>query len=248
VPLSQHNMNQGETKSSTQETQLSSQQKELAMREKELEAKIKLDQRNIWLASPLLIGCVSAVAGLIGTVIGAILQGNATYNLERQKFEYSLIQNALKAPNQEDAAKQLVFLVDTGVIKSLDGNRLRNIAKTNPGDIPYNPGTFEERVKSGLFNGRVGRIKITNGTSDVICIKLYHPDDPHRIFSKQAIPMRDTIFLTGGPYGSDWGIQVNESKINIIGKIASWNNVDNIFSYEYKPADVTTSYSNAGCN
>jgi hypothetical protein len=232
-------MNEGQTKSSTQETQLSSQQKELGMREKELEAKIKLDQRNIWLASPLLIGCVTAVAGLIGTGIGAILQGNATYNLERQKFEYSLIQNALKAPNQEDAAKQLVFLVDTGVINSLDSNRLRSIAKTNPGDIPYNPGTFED--------GRVGRIKITNGMSDVICVKLYHPDDSHRIFSKQAIPMRDTIFLTGGPYGSDWGIQVNESKINIIGKIASWNNVDNIFSYEYKPADVTTSYSNAEC-
>lgn len=242
-------MDDGEINSSVEETQLSFREKDLAIREKEVDAKIRLDQKNIWLTSPLLIGCVSAVAGLIGAGVGAILQGYATYNLERQKFEYSLIQNALKAPSQEEAVKQLVFLVDTGVMKSLDGNRLRSIAKTSPGDIPfYNPGTFEERVRSGLFDYRVGRIKVTNSTSNTICVKLYHPDDPRRIFSKQAIPVGVTIFSPGGPYGSDWGIQVNESKINIIGKIANWNNADNVFGYEYKSSDVTTSYSDAECN
>jgi hypothetical protein len=247
--LDEDNINHEGGNSSKQETQFSSQEKDITIREKELDAKIRLDKKNIWLTSPLLIGCISAVVGLIGTGIGVTLQGRASYTLERQKFEYSLIQNALKASTQEEATKQLVFLIDTGVIVSLDGNKLRNIAKTSPREIPfYNPGTFEQRVKSGLFDYLVGRIEIRNSTVDTICVKLYHPDDPNRIFSKQPIPVGNAIFLTGGPYGSDWGIQVNESKINIIGKISIWDKATNTFSYEYNPSDVTSPYSDVGCN
>jgi hypothetical protein len=110
--------------------------RELDLKEKELEAKIKPDKKSLWFTSPLLIGGITAISGLIGTGIGAILQGNANFKLERQKFEFTLIQKALQAPSQDEAAKQLLFLIDSGVIVSLDGQKLRNIAENNPSQLP----------------------------------------------------------------------------------------------------------------
>lgn len=118
------------------EREVTLKERELILREKELEAKIKLDKKSLWLTSPLLIGGITAISGLIGTGIGAILQGNANFKLERQKFEFTLIQKALQALNQNEAAKQLLFLIDSGVIISLDGEKLRNIAEKNPSQLP----------------------------------------------------------------------------------------------------------------
>ena len=111
-------------------------ERELALKEKEVEAKIKLDRKGLWFTSPLLIGGITAIAGLIGTGIGAVLQGNANFKLERQKFEFALIQKALQSPNQNEAAKQLLFLINSGVIVSLDGEKIRNIAENNPSQLP----------------------------------------------------------------------------------------------------------------
>ena len=120
-------------------------ERELALKEKEIEAKIKLDKQGLWFTSPLFIGVITAISGLIGTGIGAILQGNATVNLERLKFEYALIQKALELPTQAAAAKQLLFLIDSGVIKSLDGAKLKTIAK-NPSQLPvFVPNTATSR-------------------------------------------------------------------------------------------------------
>jgi hypothetical protein len=111
-------------------------EKELVLKNKELEAKIKLEKRGLWFTSPLLIGGITAISGLIGTGIGAILQSYTNSTLERQKFEFTLIQKALQAPTQDEAAKQLLFLVNSGVIISLDGGKIRNIAENNPSQLP----------------------------------------------------------------------------------------------------------------
>ena len=124
------------SESTTREREIALRERELALREKEVEAKIHLERRGLWLTSPLLIGSITAISGLIGTGIGAVLQGNANFKLERQKFEFTLIQDALEAPNQDEAARQLLFLVNSGVIISLDSKKLRNIAEKNPSEIP----------------------------------------------------------------------------------------------------------------
>jgi lysozyme len=111
-------------------------EKEFSLKEKEVDAKIKYDQKGLWVTSPLLLGVITAISGLIGTGIGAVLQGNANLKLERNKFEFIQIQKALETTDTKEAAKRLVFLVDIGVIQSLDGNKIRKIAETQPQKIP----------------------------------------------------------------------------------------------------------------
>ena len=111
-------------------------EKELALKEKEIDAKIKYDQKGLWVTSPLLLGVITAISGLIGTGIGAVLQGNANLKLERNKFEFIQIQKALETTDTKEAAKRLLFLVDIGVIQSFDGNKIRKIAETEPQKIP----------------------------------------------------------------------------------------------------------------
>lgn len=110
-------------------------EREIALKEQEAKAKIELDKRGIWFSSPLVIGIFSAIFGLLGTGIGAALQGYSSLQLERQKFESSLIQKALEIKDRDEAAKTLLFLVDSGVIQSLDGEKIRKIAK-NPEQLP----------------------------------------------------------------------------------------------------------------
>jgi hypothetical protein len=55
--------------------------------------------------------------------------------LERQKFEFSLIQKALEIKDRNEAAKQLLFLVNSGVIQSLDSEKIRKLAE-KPEDLP----------------------------------------------------------------------------------------------------------------
>lgn len=124
------------TNKNTKEREISIKERELTLREKELDAKIALDRRGLWLTSPLLIGAITAISGLIGTGIGAVMQGSANFKLERQKFEFALIQEALESPNQKEAAKQLLFLVNSGVILTLDSDNLRKIAEDSPSEIP----------------------------------------------------------------------------------------------------------------
>jgi hypothetical protein len=121
-------------------------EREIALKEQEVREKINLEKRGLWFSSPLLIGVFSAVFGLLGTGIGAALQGYSNFHLERQKFdlnfqlerqkfEFSLIQKALEIKDRNEAAKQLLFLVNSGVIQSLDSEKIRKIAE-RPEDLP----------------------------------------------------------------------------------------------------------------
>ncbi|MBD2119319.1 hypothetical protein [Trichocoleus sp. FACHB-262] len=128
------------------ERELALKERELALREQEAKAKIELEKRGVWFSSPLLIGLASAIFGLAGTGIGAALQGHSNFQLERQKFdtnfqlerqkfEFSLIQKALDIKDRDEAAKQLMFLVGSGIIQSLDAEKIRELAR-QPSKLP----------------------------------------------------------------------------------------------------------------
>ncbi len=74
--------------------------------------------------SPLIL----ALVGVLGTGIGASLTGYWNAQLERQKFESSLIRKALEDATPNEAAKSLKFLVGIGALNSLDRNEIDKIA------------------------------------------------------------------------------------------------------------------------
>ena len=84
-----------------------------------------------WLTSPLLLTLV----GLIGTGTGAVLQGFWNTRLEREKFEFSLIAKALSVPNKDEAAQNLKFLVDAGLINQFNSEKIAKLA-ANPKSLP----------------------------------------------------------------------------------------------------------------
>ncbi|MEE3719760.1 hypothetical protein V2H45_23745 [Tumidithrix elongata RA019] len=81
---------------------------------------------------------------------------------------------------------------------------------------PYRPGT------SG-WTGRVGQIAFNNGTSASVRVTLFHPDAPTRAFKSWNVQPRQNLFLGGDNYGMDWGIQVDNSPICIVGSVSDWN-------------------------
>lgn len=126
----------------------------------------------MWISSPLTI----AIFGLFSAGIGAALQGYANFQLEskkldsnilleRQKFEFSLIQKSLESGDSKEAAKQLLLLVDTDVITSLNIAKIRKIAET-PDKIPtvLPPQTLAfQNPSSGTITGKPGGKNIRSG-------------------------------------------------------------------------------------
>lgn len=119
---------------------------ELAIRREEARAKLAADRRNVWFASPLLLGLV----GLLGTGIGAGLQGFWNARLEKQKFEASLIEKALAAADRNEAARSLKFLVDAGLINGLNTENIRTLAET-PQQLPA---FFGPAIRDALISAR----------------------------------------------------------------------------------------------
>lgn len=124
------------------------QEKEFLLKAKQTLNQLKIDQRNLWLSSPLLIALATSIGGLAGATLTGLLEVYSSAQLERQKFEFSLIEKQLssihseeeKTTNELDKAKQeaaesLVFLVDVGIIKSLNKEQIRQWAQ-NPSGLP----------------------------------------------------------------------------------------------------------------
>jgi hypothetical protein len=81
---------------------------------------------------------------------------------------------------------------------------------------PYRPGTSR-------WNGRVGQIAFNNSTSTSVKVTLFHPDAPARAFKSWNVQPGQNLFLGGDNYGMDWGIQVDRSRICILGSVSDWN-------------------------
>lgn len=85
--------------------------------------------------SPILITLVTALIGIIGTGAGAVFQGYYEAILEKQKFESNLIFKALEPEAAQDRANYLLFLVESGLLDSLNVGKIRKLAE-NPENIP----------------------------------------------------------------------------------------------------------------
>jgi hypothetical protein len=90
----------------------------------EVELKIRLRElERPWL-SPKVWGPAALVAGALigalGSGLVAAVQGVMGFALEQRRFEWALIQEALKPQNQTDRASALRFLVDIGVVARVD--------------------------------------------------------------------------------------------------------------------------------
>lgn len=87
-----------------------------------------------WFSSPIVITAASAIFGLLGTGVGVLIQGHTNATLEREKFEFGLIQKAVDNPDRQVAARNLLFLVQSGVITSLNAKNIATLAEQ--GQVP----------------------------------------------------------------------------------------------------------------
>jgi murein L,D-transpeptidase YcbB/YkuD len=115
-------------------------------------------KHGIWSASPLALAAASAVFGLLGTAMGAAISGYWNTRLEQQKFEFTLIQRALDADNQNDKAQNLSFLVEIGLIQRLNRASIERLAKS-PEKIP-------QTESFSIQSDRVG-VHLTSGIISV---------------------------------------------------------------------------------
>lgn len=110
--------------------------------------------------SPLLVAVVGGITSVLIALIGNILQtqtqlsierqkAEAAIQLERQEFEFSLIREALASETRQDAADELIFLVDIGIIKSLDTLQIRARAE-DPESLPQSSGAAIELYQRAL--------------------------------------------------------------------------------------------------
>ena len=188
-----------EAKPPSSEQSLTLKAKELALQEQETNARLQLEKRGALLTSPLLIAIVSTV---FGTGIGAALQGYANLNvertksessflLERQKFEFSLIQQALEEPNQDEASKQLLFLVNSGVITSLDATKIKNIAE-KPEELPTitRPAAIEPGTQ-GTVTGNEDSLKNIRTDANTAAPAIYE------------VPVGEQVTITGSRLNGD---------------------------------------------
>jgi hypothetical protein len=76
-----------------------------------------------------------AIVGLVGTGVGVVFQGFWNTRLEREKFEFSLIEKALATRDKNEAALNLKFLVDAGLINQFNSEKIASLA-SNPKALP----------------------------------------------------------------------------------------------------------------
>jgi len=91
------------------------------------------DRPSFWFtsATPLLL----AFVGLLGTGVGAVLQGYWNTKLEREKFEFTLIQKALENADKTEAGRNLMFLLQAGLLSQFDGKKIEALA-SKPEQLP----------------------------------------------------------------------------------------------------------------
>jgi len=111
-------------------------EQDLALRREELQMKQRDASKALW-SSPLLLAVIGLIATVLASIVQNFLQSRATRDLERQRFETTLIQKAVETDNPEVAADRLRFLLDLGLIHDESG-KIATYVK-NPATIPLQP-------------------------------------------------------------------------------------------------------------
>jgi hypothetical protein len=88
---------------------------ELSFHEREVKAKEEELRRSRWL-NPMVIGLFAAALGLIGSVIVARVNNQASQQLEQFRSQSTLILQAIKTGDQDGACRNLVFFVSLGLL------------------------------------------------------------------------------------------------------------------------------------
>jgi hypothetical protein len=87
---------------------------------------------------------------------------------------------------------------------------------------------YHPHTAKSTFDGRVGAVRVRNGSNLPAQIKVYHPDGIGDIEMDWMVKPGGTISLTNPDgsdvsFGNDWGIQVNQSCIGLLGQVAEWS-------------------------
>jgi hypothetical protein len=94
---------------------------EVELKRRELASKEHNSTKRASLSSPLTIALITGFIGIITVGIANYLQSAATLRLEQEKAESALILKAIETGDREVAAKNLVFLVEIGLIHDKTG-------------------------------------------------------------------------------------------------------------------------------
>jgi trypsin-like peptidase len=92
---------------------------------------LKKAKRRFRLAesSPIIVGILAALIGFLGNVIATYFQGENALEIEHQKQQGSLITEAIKTGNPDSAAKNLIFLLEAGLIDDPTGKLRQRISR-----------------------------------------------------------------------------------------------------------------------
>lgn len=127
------------------EAELQIRREELALKRQELDR--PGTESGKWKSTPLWIAIVSGFLSLLGAATVNILQSNAAANLERQKFESSLILKAIETGDPDAATRNLLFLLKAKLISDQEGNIAALAA--DPASAPVLPVSGSGRADVG---------------------------------------------------------------------------------------------------
>ena len=186
---------------------------------------MKEDDKNlaVLIASIGVIGTIfAAFFTFLGTVINSAVERSSITDLERQKYEYSLITDILadERKEKEEIAKDLLFLIEIEAIKILNTEKIREHSES-PGDLPRLPNPM-----SNQFSTPTGVIIFSKNENTInVCMTvLDHNIQNNPIFHAWGddglannIPMVDTgspscMYQTELPENSEGGTLLVNSK------------------------------------
>ncbi len=192
VPETRQNDEVLNVNDSLKRRELDIQEKELDFKKQDAKAKLEIEKRNLIFSSPLMIGFASAIFGIFGTVIGAAWQGYLNFQIERQKFELSIVDEILDPENPEETSKALQFMNDIGIVKSLNKEGINKYAN-NPKNLPnvrrFLPitRTIRQKIPFAFQDAPLDRLT----TANIQCPK----DSNTRVWSEH---------ISGAPYLSEF--------------------------------------------
>ncbi|MGB7891086.1 MAG: hypothetical protein WCF82_04065 [Microcoleus sp.] len=95
----------------------------------------------------------------------------------------------------------------------------------------YDPSSFRPGTRG--WTGQIGRIAFINLTDKTLWVRLYHPDAPGNIFGTyQIAPGANNFLADAANIGMDWGIQVNNSDIRIVGLVSDWGEFEGTYNFQ----------------
>lgn len=163
--------------------------------------------------------------------------GPSTFNVIEVKPKYITIQQSL------GSGYYYIRLYDSGYIEYTTGKNMSENAWSQWGegkwDIPPTPPACLERYDPSKYKpgtpgwtDKTAKIAFNNGGDKSLQVRLYHPDSPDRVFKNWTVEPGQNIFLDQKTYGMDWGIQVTDFPVCIVGKVSAWNKFNGEYIFQ----------------